>query len=463
MTDRPFRTRYLKLRSVLHDRNTGLPAFPMLFDRLRSTLDDRRILGVLHVELANLEMVESLYGWQVFDRIVARVAELLREAIGAALPADALLALEGVAGGRFVVFLPARDDGGELDAAWLGRTAQALAERLDRALEARDFVGLNPKICARVGQALLSDNPFFRFERCVYAAIDEARETPERRERRRELSWSEELEKIIRSAAVDVVFQPIVEIATRAVLGYEAYVRGPADSIFESPRAMFAMSERVGAAEKLDRVCCERALQAFASQVGEGRLFVNVLPGSFDDDEGPAAHLHAALDKAEMRPADLVLEFSERGVDVDPEPFCVRLERAKKEGFGIAIDDVGTGRAGMQAIERVRPDYLKLDTTLVRRIQDNLIQQEVLRTLVRLAHRVDAAVVGEGVETAAEAQTLAEGGARYAQGFHYAHPASARWDRSAAPRRRRATGGKSVKTPKEAKGAKKKRGGVKRA
>ena len=67
-----YRAGYLKLKSVLFDRTTGLPAFPVLFDRLRTLLDERPRLGVLHVEVVDLELVESLYGWQVFDRIVAR-------------------------------------------------------------------------------------------------------------------------------------------------------------------------------------------------------------------------------------------------------------------------------------------------------------------------------------------------------------------------------------------------------
>ena len=57
-----YRRGYLKYRSVLFDRNTGLPTFPLLFDTLRAALDQRRQLGVLHVECVNLSMVESLLG-----------------------------------------------------------------------------------------------------------------------------------------------------------------------------------------------------------------------------------------------------------------------------------------------------------------------------------------------------------------------------------------------------------------
>lgn len=423
----PYRTRYLKLRSVLHDRNTDLPAFPLLFDRLRTALDGRRGVGVLHVELANLEMVESLYGWQVFDRIVARVARLLREAVGRELPGATLLALNGVAGDRFVLFLPQREDGSEPDGAWLGKVGGKVGRKLERALDSAEFVGLSPKLCARVGHALLLDNPFYRFERCVYSAVEQAREAPERRERRRELSWGEELEQIIQSATVATVFQPIVELAGRELLGHEACARGPLDSMFESPRAMFALGGRVGVSAELDRLCRERALLAFSAGLGAGKLFVNALSTSFALGEGHAERLRATLGELEIAPGDLVLEFSERGADADPDPFCERLERIREKGFAIAIDDVGTGRAGLQTIERVQPDYVKLDASLVRNIQDNLIQQELLLTLARLAERIGAAVIAEGIETPAEAAAVAQGGARYGQGFHFAHPSAQLW------------------------------------
>ena len=89
----------------------------------------------------------------------------------------------------------------------------------------------------------------------------------------------------------------------------------------------------------------------------------------------------------------------------------------------MALDDVGTGRAGLSAIASIEPDYLKLDASLVRGIHESLLQQEVLTTLVQLATSIDGAVIGEGIESEAEATTLAAAGARYGQGHLFAVPA----------------------------------------
>ena len=98
----------------------------------------------------------------------------------------------------------------------------------------------------------------------------------------------------------------------------------------------------------------------------------------------------------------------------------------KSEGFGLALDDVGTGRIGMKGIARIKPDYLKLDNSLVRNVHESLMQQEVLATLVQLAEEIGGAVIGEGIESEAEATALTVGGARYGQGHLFASPADIR-------------------------------------
>jgi EAL domain-containing protein (putative c-di-GMP-specific phosphodiesterase class I)/GGDEF domain-containing protein len=427
MADRPrpegdadWHTRYLQLKRALFDRATGLPAVPVHFDRLRTLLDSRRHLGVVHLEVVDLDTIESIYGWQVFDRLVARIAAVLSGIVGDVVPEGTLLAVNGVAGDRFVAFVPHGSRGREVEPHELARTAAAVCERVEREFDCDDMAGLSPRPWFRAGSALLGVNPFYRFERSVYAAIDEAREAPERRERRRELSWGEELQRIIQQETVDTVFQPIVEIESREVLGWEALARGPRDTMFETPRAMFSLSTRVGMATELDRLCCEAAIAAFAGGPATGKLFLNTLPATLDDAAWTEERLLPLLDGFGMAPGAVVIEVSER--HVDPPEGIDRLSGFRSRGFGIALDDVGTGKLTRETIERARPDFLKLDGSLVHDLHENLVQQEILATLIRLAHRIGAEVVAEGVECAEEAETLVRAGARFGQGWHFAAP-----------------------------------------
>jgi EAL domain-containing protein (putative c-di-GMP-specific phosphodiesterase class I) len=418
-----YRTGYLKLRSVLHDRVTDLPALPLVLDDLRGALEHRRRIGVVHVELLELDLVESLYGWQVLDRLLSRVASTIRGTIGGALPAGSLPTISAVSGDGFVVFVLERPDGGEVDGPFLARIGRALVAELQATLDGEDLAGLATRILARAGHALLSMDPFYRFERRVYAALDEARGFHERRERRRELSWAEELEQIIHERRLDTVFQPVVDLRSKAVIGHEAFVRGPRDSMFEMPSAMFALSSRVGVAGDLDRSCCEAAIVASARMVESGKLFLNLRPASLDGDD-PAVSVLARARAANLDPADVVLEFSERLAE-DLERFLAVISACRKQGFQVALDDVGTGYSSREIVERARPDYLKLDVSLVRRIDQNLIKQEVLFSLLQLGRQFGASVIAEGVETEAEAETLRHAGTPYGQGYLFAVPAEA--------------------------------------
>jgi EAL domain-containing protein (putative c-di-GMP-specific phosphodiesterase class I) len=221
---------------------------------------------------------------------------------------------------------------------------------------------------------------------------------------------------------VQTLLQPVVELSSGEVIGYEALTRGPRESLFEMPRAMFAMSSRMGVDAELDGLCMDEALRAAAAIPVQGKLFVNVLPQPFQDGNGALGRLQDALRSGWIEPSDLVLEFPERSVESGADRFCEALERVRSHGCSVALDNVGTGSNSRETIQRSRPDYLKLDLSLVRGIHANLIKQGVLASLIELAAQVGATVIAEGIESREEAATLARAGAVYGQGYLFSVP-----------------------------------------
>lgn len=416
----------LKLKRFLHDPTTGLPALALLFDRLRALLDQRRQIGAVHLEMADIELVESIYGWQVLDVILAQISSVLRQSLGQELPRESLLALNQVAGDRFVVFIADGPRGAEVESAFLAATGRALCSKLEAAFDGEAFRGLTPRPRFLAGHALLSHNPFYRFERCVAGAVEQARRCSERRERRRERSWAEELRGIMREGSIEMLFQPVVELGSNHQLGHEALVRGPQGTLFETPRAMFALSRRFGLDAELDRLCCEAALGASSRQApAAGLAFINVLPANLCAGPWRDGALPTLLQSLGLAPAGVVFEISEREAALDPELFLRAVACCREEGFGLALDDMGTGGLGQETIERARPDYLKLDASLVRHIHENQIKLEVLLSLLALSRRMGTELIAEGVESPGEEAALTQAGARYAQGYRFAPPAAA--------------------------------------
>jgi len=422
-TGAKYRTRYLKLKSVLWDRATGLPAYPVFLDDLRTMLDERRSIGVVRIGAEGLDQVESLYGWQVLDRVRARMAAELPRAGSEPVPEGSLLCVDRVAGEALLIFVPETVEGREIEGYELEALGDAVRERLEEAFARDELAGLNPRLRFHSGHALVSLDPFRRFERGLHDAIEEARTRNTERDLRRESSWTEQVRILIEGGSVGAVFQPVVDLTSGDVLGFEALARGPSDTPIEMPRPLFDLAARAGIASELDRVCRAVVLRTSGAVRGMGKLFVNALPGSLE--AGGAGGLLEQLREVALEPSDLVLEFSEREADTDPERFVEILGRLRRDGFSLALDDIGTGYASQTILERARPDYLKLDVSLVNEIEHNLIKQDLLDSLIRIASRIGAEVIGEGVETEAAANTLRGAGARYGQGYLFAAPGPA--------------------------------------
>ena len=418
-----FRNGYLKLRSALHDRTTSFPAYPMLFDELRALLDARRHVGVVHIEPSNIDLVESLYGWQAFDRTMEQLASIVKTMPGVELPAGSLLAVGGVPADRFVAFVPEVEPGRLLTHDELAAVVAAVKGRLDAALNEEPFGTLSPRLVVKIGHAFLAEDPFYRFERRVHAAVDEARAFSDLRDRNRDRVWGAELKKAMREQGIRTVWQPVVELSSGAFYGFEAFARGPVDSMFEMPRAMFALSGRVGASGDLDRLCRAAAIREGAGVASGRKLFVNVLPSALSGAEWSAGAVAELLAASGRAPADVVVEVSERAIGADAPSLVAGWDALRKEGFGLALDDVGTGRDGGEVLGCLRPDFLKVDASVVRGIDANLVKQEIFATIARAGETIGARLVALCVESAEEAATLRRLGAHYAQGYHFAGPA----------------------------------------
>jgi EAL domain-containing protein (putative c-di-GMP-specific phosphodiesterase class I)/GGDEF domain-containing protein len=426
------RTGYLRLKSLLFDRVTGLPSCPAVVEQVRDMVDGRRHVGVLHFQLLDLELVESLYGWQVFDRILARAAAGLTNCLGRELPAGSVLALNAIAGDRLLAFVPHGAQERDVDGPTLARTAGAVAGHLSDLFDGDEFGGLSPRLHVRAGWALLSEDPFYRFERRVQAAIEEARTQSERRKHRRERAEAAELRQILADASLSVVFQPVVDLLSGEVLGHEGFVRGPEEGLLGRASALFQLSGSEGVSRDLDRLARRTVLREAAGLPPSGMLFVNVLPGGLADPEWHDGLARELLDAAGIPPGRVVLEISERAVDLEPDGLTEACRGLRRAGFLLGLDDVGTGFSSLASVERMQPEYLKLDATIVHELHLHLIKQDVVASVLQVAERLGCAVVAEGVETEEEAEVLRRLGARYAQGYLFARPVAAPRDGRAA-------------------------------
>ncbi|MBG0564226.1 sensor domain-containing phosphodiesterase [Actinoplanes aureus] len=221
--------------------------------------------------------------------------------------------------------------------------------------------------------------------------------------------------------AVTPVFQPLIDLATGRVVGYEALSRGPAGSPWESPAALFAAARAAGREAELDWICRAVAYRAaLAAGFGpELTLFVNMEPTAWR--AGCPADLVPIFDAARDR-LRVVTEMTERAIAADPAALLSAAESCREAGWGVALDDVGADPMSLALMPFVHPDVVKLDMGLLH-APDDPATARVVAAVSAYAETSGAVVLAEGIETARHLAVARTMGATVGQGWHFGRPA----------------------------------------
>lgn len=229
--------------------------------------------------------------------------------------------------------------------------------------------------------------------------------------------WSRALPAVLAASdRLTLVAQPIIDLAGGVVAGYELLSRfvGPPSA---PPDVWFAEADRHGFAAKLTTRVIERALLARPHLPAGTFLTVNVEPHVLC-----AAPVRATL-RDWGRLDRVVIELTEHAQLPEERLLRATLDEVRGLGAMVAVDDVGTGYAGLHQLMRIRPDIIKLDRELISGLDTDPVRRAVVRLLGDVGSRMDAWILAEGVETGGELQALTTLGVPLAQGWLLGRPA----------------------------------------
>jgi len=222
---------------------------------------------------------------------------------------------------------------------------------------------------------------------------------------------------VVRASSLTPVYQPIVEVATGRVVGFEGLVRPAAGSGFEDPGSLFAVAEATGRTAELDRLCVQTLLSGATGLAPDQTLSLNLSPHTLEAPEFSVAMLIRMLTAAGFDPGRVVLELTERQAIMDIDALRRHLTACQSAGFRIAVDDVGAGNAGLRLLSQLHFDTVKIDLSLVQAGARREASLEVLRSIAELAERWGAKAVAEGVETASQLRMVRDLGLAEVQGY----------------------------------------------
>ncbi len=233
------------------------------------------------------------------------------------------------------------------------------------------------------------------------------------------LSSADGLVRLLESGSVVSAFQPIVGLEELEIVAVEALGRGALAGLPREPARLFEIAAKINAELELAAAFRRQAVAAARSARLDLPLFLNAHPDELVADEFLEEIANLAAESRDLR---LVLEISEHFA-APIEELRALASRLRAAGVGLAYDDFGAGMARIEEMSEAPADFLKLDATLVRRIDTApRAKRRLLGALVAAAQEVGMEVIAEGVESRDEALACLDLGARLAQGFLYGQP-----------------------------------------
>lgn len=216
-----------------------------------------------------------------------------------------------------------------------------------------------------------------------------------------------------------MAYQPIVSWSEKSVYSYEALLRCTEPSI-PHPGAFLGAAERLGRIHDLGGAIRRRVAGSADTHPSRPRLFVNLHPQDLLDEELylPSSPLSRIADR-------VVLEVTERASLEKVDDVTGRITALRSLGYQIAIDDLGAGYAGLSSFAQLQPEVIKIDMSLVRRVDVDPTRRKLVASLAALCRDMGMLVVAEGVETTQERDSLVALGCDLLQGHLFARPGRA--------------------------------------
>ena len=409
-------------QNARYDAVTGLPNAFGFLESLKAMLPKRRGAAPVAVALVGidgfLDVVDS-YGREAGDRLLDRLADLVEAELGPRL----LLARTGPA---------------ELALAFAGEDAPGLVHGLAARLLARanqpvhvDNLQLKIGFSIGVADAKVDRSGIAELIRQAETALARARETGGRQlvdydpaiedERRQRLELQADIRRGLDAGEFDLEYQPIIDFGTRSIVGVEALMRwtrrlgGPM-----SPAIFIPAAERSGLIDDLGMFALRRAVEEIGP-LENLKVSVNV-SGMQLRNPGLATAIRSVLDEWQMPAGRLQLEVTESFLVAQPERAKRIIEALRRDGILIALDDFGTGFSSIGYLRQFAFDRVKLDRSLVARIDQDAVLMALVESTMVYAFALGLGVTAEGVERKEEASTLARLGCREFQGYFFARP-----------------------------------------
>ncbi len=419
---------------ILHqahfDALTDLPNRFLSLDRLSQLINEahrqKEKIAVLFVDLDDFKKINDSLGHDVGDKLLVQAANRLRNCLRVGDTVGRL------GGDEFIILL------GSLREATDARPiiAELLKEFRKRfTIDNHELI-----ITASIGVALYpndGDTPselLRNADSAMYHSKEQGRNTyafftdAMSQEVSRQLAVEQQLHGALNRGEFSILYQPLVNVADRAIIGVEALLRWNNPELGKiSPEEFIPIAERTGLIIDIGRYVAREALsqlRKWQNHQGDFKLAINLSPRQFRDPD-MVQFIRRTIQQADISANALELEITE-GVLMSGHAYIDdTLEALSKMDVGIAMDDFGTGYSSLSYLRRYPFNVLKIDRSFISDINTDPADRELISATIAMAHNLGLRVVAEGVETEEQFEYLHGLNCDHAQGYLFSPPVPA--------------------------------------
>ncbi|MFT4417234.1 EAL domain-containing protein [Fredinandcohnia humi] len=243
-----------------------------------------------------------------------------------------------------------------------------------------------------------------------------------------EFMRNEELKELMKNSKIKTVYQPILSLVDGSTVGFEILNRPETTVQFPTTENFYDFVGRSSYVFMVERFLRNLSLERYAEQVRdlqvykEQLVFLNIQSQVLADPDYRSGITLELLAKYNLSPNQIVLELTEKQAVLNNDQFKKMIEHYRRQGFRIAVDDAGTGYNSLQTLVYIKPEFIKLDKTLIRNIGEHKEQQHLVELLVKYAFQVGTTVIAEGIETKSEYEYVKKLGVHMGQGYGLGKP-----------------------------------------
>ncbi len=232
------------------------------------------------------------------------------------------------------------------------------------------------------------------------------------------LEWVKKIAEAFKKGFFTVYFQPIARTSTAEIVKYEALIRmyDKERELMISPAEFLDVLQNSGHEKELTKLVISQSFKSYEKcQVD---LAINMTRDDLDEDI--IGYLIAKAKKYTITPASVVIELVE-SEELLKEKYITIIQQIKRAGFKIAIDDFGTGYSNFAYLMQIKPDYIKIDGSLIERMNTSAEERQVVEGIYNFANNLGIEVVAEFVSNSELFEIIKEIGIEYVQGYHIGH------------------------------------------